>query len=315
MATTPAAPQAHQKDSFVLSFLIGGVSAAISKTLAAPIELIKLRIQNMDEMLKNGTLDKKYNGIADCFRRVIAEEGFNSLWKGNLANVLRYFPTQALNFAFKDFYKTKLSRDKKKHGYFQFVMGNIASGGAAGATSLAFVYSLDYARTRLANDMKSSKKGAAEKQFNGLIDVYKKTMATDGVAGLYRGFTISAVGIVIYRGLYFGIYDSVKAILPRSIQDNFLVSFGLGFFVTNAAGFASYPIDTIRRRMMMTSGQAVKYNGSIDCAKQIVKNEGVKSLFKGAGANILRAVAGAGVLSLNDWLQLKVFGKKFGGGD
>ena len=159
MATTPAAPQAHQKDSFVLSFLIGGVSAAISKTLAAPIELIKLRIQNMDEMLKNGTLDKKYNGIADCFRRVIAEEGFNSLWKGNLANVLRYFPTQALNFAFKDFYKTKFSRDKKKHGYFQFVMGNIASGGAAGATSLAFVYSLDYARTRLANDMKSSKKG------------------------------------------------------------------------------------------------------------------------------------------------------------
>jgi len=315
MATTPAAPQAHQKDSFVLSFLIGGVSAAISKTLAAPIELIKLRIQNMDEMLKNGTLDKKYNGIADCFRRVIAEEGFNSLWKGNLANVLRYFPTQALNFAFKDFYKTKLSRDKKKHGYFQFVMGNIASGGAAGATSLAFVYSLDYARTRLANDMKSSKKGGAEKQFNGLIDVYKKTMATDGVAGLYRGFTISAVGIVIYRGLYFGIYDSVKAILPRSIQDNFLVSFGLGFFVTNAAGFASYPIDTIRRRMMMTSGQAVKYNGSIDCARQIVKNEGVKSLFKGAGANILRAVAGAGVLSLNDWLQLKVFGKKFGGGD
>lgn len=314
MATTPAAPKAKQQDSFFISFMMGGVSAAISKTLAAPIELIKLRIQNMDEMVKNGTLDKKYNGIADCFRRVIAEEGFNSLWKGNLANVLRYFPTQALNFAFKDYYKKLFSKDKKKHGYFQFVMGNIASGGAAGATSLAFVYSLDYARTRLANDMKSSKKGG-EKQFNGLVDVYKKTLATDGIQGLYRGFNISCIGIIIYRGLYFGIYDSVKAVLPSSIQDSFIVSFGLGFFVTNAAGFASYPIDTIRRRMMMTSGQAVKYKGSLDCGKQIVKNEGVKSLFKGAGANILRAVAGAGVLSLNDWLQLKVFGKKFGGGE
>jgi len=314
MATTPAAPKV-QKDSFLISFMMGGVSAAISKTLAAPIELIKLRIQNMDEMLKHGTLDTKYNGIADCFRRIVAEEGFKSLWKGNLANVLRYFPTQALNFAFKDYYKKIFSRDKKNHGYFQFVMGNIASGGAAGATSLTFVYSLDYARTRLANDMKSSKKGAAEKQFNGLIDVYKKTYASDGIQGLYRGFNISAVGIIIYRGLYFGIYDSVKAILPRNIQDSFLISFGLGFFVTNAAGFASYPIDTIRRRMMMTSGQAVKYKGSLDCGRQIVKNEGVKSLFKGAGANILRAVAGAGVLSLNDWLQLKVFGKKFGGGD
>jgi solute carrier family 25 (adenine nucleotide translocator) protein 4/5/6/31 len=314
MVTTPAAPKVQQ-DSFLISFMMGGVSAAISKTLAAPIELIKLRIQNMDEMLKHGTLDTKYNGIADCFRRIVAEEGFKSLWKGNLANVLRYFPTQALNFAFKDYYKKIFSRDKKKHGYFQFVMGNIASGGAAGATSLTFVYSLDYARTRLANDMKSSKKGGAEKQFNGLIDVYRKTYASDGIQGLYRGFNISAVGIIIYRGLYFGIYDSVKAILPRNIQDSFLISFGLGFFVTNAAGFASYPIDTIRRRMMMTSGQAVKYKGSLDCGRQIVKNEGVKSLFKGAGANILRAVAGAGVLSLNDWLQLKVFGKKFGGGD
>jgi len=91
--------------------------------------------------------------------------------------------------------------------------GNMASGGAAGATSLAFVYSLDYARTRLANDAKSAKKGGGDRQFNGLVDVYRKTMATDGVAGLYRGFTISCVGIIVYRGLYFGMYDSLKPVL------------------------------------------------------------------------------------------------------
>lgn len=73
--------------------------------------------------------------------------------------------------------------------------GNLASGGAAGATSLLFVYSLDYARTRLANDAKSVKKGgSSERQFNGLVDVYKKTIASDGVAGLYRGFLPSVVG-------------------------------------------------------------------------------------------------------------------------
>lgn len=56
------------------------------------------------------------------------------------------------------------------------MVGNLASGGAAGATSLLFVYSLDYARTRLANDNKSAKKGSSgERQFNGLLDVYKKT--------------------------------------------------------------------------------------------------------------------------------------------
>jgi len=37
---------------------------------------------------------------------------------------------------------------------------------------------------------------------------------------------------------------------------------------------------------------------------QVVRNEGVKSLFKGAGANILRAVAGAGVLSGYDQMQV-----------
>ena len=90
--------------------------------------------------------------------------------------------------------------------------GNMASGGAAGASSLAFVYSLDYARTRLANDNKSAKKGGS-RQYSGLVDVYKQTLKSDGVAGLYRGFTISCVGIIVYRGLYFGMYDSLKPVV------------------------------------------------------------------------------------------------------
>ena len=66
----------------------------------------------------------------------------------------------------------------------------------AGTCSLLFVYSLDYARTRLANDAKGK---GGERQFNGLIDVYTKTLKSDGIQGLYRGFAISAVGIFIYR--------------------------------------------------------------------------------------------------------------------
>eukprot|EP00494_Astrolonche_serrata_P000020 UN00020 len=78
--------------------------------------------------------------------------------------------------------------------------------------SLMFVYSLDYARTRLANDAKSGKKGG-ERQFNGLVDVYKKTLASDGFAGLYRGFVISCAGIIVYRDCYFGFYDTLKPML------------------------------------------------------------------------------------------------------
>ncbi|KAI4136645.1 MAG: hypothetical protein L6R39_007683 [Caloplaca ligustica] len=299
---------------FVVDFLMGGVSAAVSKTAAAPIERVKLLIQNQSEMMKAGRLDRKYDGIIECFTRTIKNEGTASLWRGNTANVIRYFPTQALNFAFRDTYKSMFAYKKERDGYAKWMMGNLASGGAAGATSLLFVYSLDYARTRLANDAKSAKVGG-ERQFNGLVDVYKKTLASDGVLGLYRGFGPSVAGIVVYRGLYFGMYDSIKPVLlTGSLEGSFLASFLLGWTVTTGAGIASYPLDTVRRRMMMTSGEAVKYKSSLDAARQIVANEGVRSLFKGAGANILRGVAGAGVLSIYDQVQLLMFGKAFKGG-
>ncbi|XP_073270480.1 ADP,ATP carrier protein, mitochondrial [Primulina huaijiensis] len=309
------APSEKGVAGFAIDFLMGGVSAAVSKTAAAPIERVKLLIQNQDEMIKSGRLSEPYKGIGDCFKRTMQDEGVISLWRGNTANVIRYFPTQALNFAFKDYFKRLFNFKKDRDGYWKWFAGNLASGGAAGASSLLFVYSLDYARTRLANDAKAAKKGGGDRQFNGLVDVYRKTLQSDGIAGLYRGFNISCVGIIVYRGLYFGMYDSLKPVLlTGSLQDSFFASFALGWLITNGAGLASYPIDTVRRRMMMTSGEAVKYKSSMDAFTQILKNEGAKSLFKGAGANILRAVAGAGVLAGYDKLQVIVFGKKYGSG-
>jgi len=196
----------------------------------------------------------------------------------------------------------KLFTEKKTDTYGIKFGKNVMSGGAAGALSLGFVYSLDFARTRLANDVKSAKKGATqERQYKGLLDVYKQTLKSDGVAGLYRGFVISCVGIIVYRGFYFGLYDTVKPMIDPNA--GFFVSFGLGYLVTVSAGLASYPIDTIRRRMMMKSGEAVKYKGSVDCTLQILKHEGFFSFFKGAGANILRGMAGAGTLAGFDLFQ------------
>jgi len=281
----------------VENFVLSGCAAVISKTVSAPIERVKLMIQNQDEMIKAGRLQIPYKGPIDCFQRVVREEGVRYLWRGNVANCIRYFPTQALNFMFKERIKL-MFKTSKTDTYMQSFGKNVFSGGAAGALSLLFVYSLDYARTRLANDAKVSKKGGpvgGERQFNGLFDVYRKTIQSDGVTGLYRGFVISCVGIVVYRGFYFGLYDTVKPLLDP--KGGFLVSLIIGYGVTVTAGLLSYPVDTVRRRMMMTSGQAVKYKGSIDCAAKIIKNEGFMSLMKGAGANILRGMAGAGTLA------------------
>ncbi|KAL4474828.1 hypothetical protein ABPG74_001524 [Tetrahymena malaccensis] len=293
--------QNQQFYDFFIDFMTGGISASISKTIASPIEVVKMRIQLMDEMVKQGKLDKAYSSIYDCTKQIYQKEGIAGFWKGNYTNIVRYFPTQAFNFAFKDKFKKMFNKNKERDGYYQWLAANMASGGLAGSASLAITYSLDYARTKLTNDTKNPKNGS--KQYSGLIDVYKQTLKTDGFVGLYRGFVISCLGIVIYRGLYFGLYDTIKPMLPEKYKNDFKSNFALGWVVTILAGLSSYPIDTIRRRMMMTSGTKVKYNGSLDCARQIYQNEGMKSFFKGAGANVVRGIASAGAISGYDYIQ------------
>jgi len=171
---------------------------------------------------------------------------------------------------------------------------NTISGGLAGCGSLLFVYSLDYSRTRLGNDTVDPITG--KHKYQGLRDVYIQTYKSDGIPGLYRGFCFSCVGIFVYRGLFFGLYDTLKPIIMRN-DNSFLKSFALGYIVTVIAELLSYPNDTVRRRMMMTSGENEKYKGGIDCMIKIIQNEGPKSLMKGCIANILRGFSAAGVLA------------------
>ena len=139
-------------------------------------------------------------------QRIVKEQGVTALWRSNMANVIRYFPTQALNFAFKDWFKKRLNPYDRKAEPFKFFIGNCLSGGAAGATSLCFVYPLDFARTRLAADV--GKKGARE--FNGLIDCITKVAGAEGPQALYKGFVMGVTGIAMYRASYFGLFDTGK---------------------------------------------------------------------------------------------------------
>ncbi|XP_051257018.1 ADP/ATP translocase 2 [Dicentrarchus labrax] len=289
--------------SFAKDFLAGGISAAISKTAVAPIERVKLLLQ-VQHASKQITADMQYKGIMDCVVRIPKEQGFLSFWRGNLANVIRYFPTQALNFAFKDKYKKVfLDGVDKRTQFWRYFAGNLASGGAAGATSLCFVYPLDFARTRLAADVG---KAGATREFNGLGDCLVKIFRSDGLKGLYQGFNVSVQGIIIYRAAYFGIYDTAKGMLPDPKNTSILVSWMIAQSVTAVAGLTSYPFDTVRRRMMMQSGRKgadIMYSGTIDCWRKIARDEGGKAFFKGAWSNVLRGMGGAFVLVLYDELK------------
>lgn len=194
-------PGEHNTASKILKdFVLGGTSGAIAKTLAAPIERVKLLLQTQEN---NPRLkDRPYTGIVDCFQRCVKEEGFLSLWRGNWANVLRYFPTQAINFSTKDAlnraFLKGVNPNTEKAKYF---LMSLLSGGLAGSFSLIFVYPLDFARTRLGADIG---KAANERQFTGLFDCCKKILAKDGIVGLYNGFFVSVLGIFTYRAFYFG---------------------------------------------------------------------------------------------------------------
>jgi solute carrier family 25 (adenine nucleotide translocator) protein 4/5/6/31 len=286
---------------FLFDFATGGISAAVSKTAVAPIERVKLLLQVQHVQTSIAEADR-YKGIIDCFTRVPKEQGFASFWRGNMANVIRYFPTQALNFAFKDTYKQLFLKDvDKRKSPGRFFLGNLASGGAAGATSLCFVYPLDFARTRLAVDVG---KGAT-REFNGLADCLIKSVKSDGPIGIYRGFFVSVQGIIIYRAAYFGGFDTIKALVSNDPKNmNFFVTWGIAQCVTVVSGVLSYPWDTVRRRMMMQSGRKeVLYTDTMDCAKKILKNEGPSAFFKGALSNVFRGTGGALVLTMYDEIQ------------
>jgi len=185
---------------FMVSFLAGGVSGTIAKTCTAPIERVKLLMQTQDANPRviNGEV-ARYTGIIDCFKRVSTEQGISAFWRGNLTNVIRYFPTQAFNFAFKDSIKARFPKADKRTDFGKFFAINVVSGGMAGAGSLLLVYPLDYARTRLASDV-----GTGKQIFRGLKDCISQTVRKGGIRGLYNGVGVSIVGIIPYRGTYFG---------------------------------------------------------------------------------------------------------------
>merc|ERR1711939_149151 len=192
--TRSTMPKGSMTD-FLIDFAAGGVSGAISKTLTAPIERVKLVIQTQDAnpKIKSGEVPR-YTGIGNCFTRIYNEQGMGAFWRGNGTNIIRYFPTQAFNLAFKDTIKATFPKYNNKADFWKFFAVQLASGGFAGAASLSIVYPLDYARTRLASDV-----GTGKKQFEGLMDCLKKTAAgPQGPIGLYNGFGPSVAGIVAY---------------------------------------------------------------------------------------------------------------------
>jgi solute carrier family 25 (adenine nucleotide translocator) protein 4/5/6/31 len=281
--------------AWLKDFMIGGITGGITKTATAPIERVKLLIQTQDAnpLIRSGEV-ARYTGMMNCFTRVSSEQGFASFWNGNTANVIRYFPQQAFNLSFKDTIKKMFPKYNPKTEFAKFFGVNLASAGLGAAGSLTICYPLDFARTRLASDV-----GTSQRTFNGIVDCLQKTAKTQGVMAIYNGFGASVAGIVVYRGLQLGLFDTIMGLNPYQ-KDLGVKGFVSGFIAAQTAGIAArpfnYPFDTVRRRLQMESNIPVEqrvYKGTIHCAMTIVKEEGVTALYKGLVADIVRGAFAA----------------------
>jgi len=284
-----------------INLAAGGVAGAFSKTLTAPMEKVKLAIQNQDSNPKiiSGEM-KRYSGMGDCYARHIKELGVPSLWRGNVANCIRYVPTAAFNLMFKDNIKRLFPKYNKNTDFGKFAASQVASGAAAGGITNTLVYPLIYVRTVLGADI------GKVKQFNGMGDALMKTAKQGGVLSLYNGLMASSAGIVVYRGAQFGLQDILKSFNPY--QKDFTVvglvsKFTVAQVAVSASGICAYPFDTMQRRLQIEASKPADqkmYNGMRDCFSKILAKEGAKGFYKGALANVMRGTGAALVLVIYD---------------
>ncbi|CAH1100950.1 unnamed protein product [Psylliodes chrysocephalus] len=279
-------------------FLIAGSSSALIMVTVAPIARVKLLLQ-LQATHTHIPKERLYKGIIDACLRIPKEDGVLGFWRGNTANTIRSFFNAAFNFTFKNVYHDMfVTGVDKNSSFFRYFVANLAAGGAAGATATCLLYPLDYLATRMASDITEGR------QYHGLADCFLKTLHSDGPQGLYRGFFTSINGIIIYRSVYFGLYDTAKEKIP---QNSFWAAFFTAQIATSAAAMLAYPFDTVRRRMMMQSCRLesnIMYFSSMHCWIKIARTEGPMAFYKGAFCNTLLSTGAALLLVVYDRVRV-----------
>lgn len=291
--------------SFWTDLALGGVSGAIVKTAMAPLERVKILMQTQDSNARiiSGEL-KRYTGMIDCFKRVGAEQGLKSFWRGNLVNCIRYAPQQGSALAFNDLIKDSFPKFDPVTQYWEDFASKLLAGGCAGALSNLVCYPFDYARTRLASDVQAGKG-----QFNGIRDCIMTTVKKGGIGGLYQGAGVTVAGAFVYRAGQLGLFAQIMDMNPYRDDTGpvgVVAAFGIASIARTLTVPFNYPFDTVRRRMMLESEKAVAgrlYKGGIDCFMKVMATEGLPGMYKGLGPELIRGIGGPLVVTAYDRIK------------
>jgi len=297
----------------------GAAAGAFAKTAVAPIERIKLLLQLQGSLAKRTMSKVAYSGNAKQVAwKVYADQGILAFWRGNTPNVLRQGGAAGLNFLFMDWYKLSIApvmtwsltlpsnRSPSKRKKRRALLSSFLSGGLAGGTVTTVLYPAEFLRTRLAMDVGHCINTRLYPR--GMRDVFLSTIRYDGLKGLYQGYGIALGGVVIYRALHLGGYDALKTEIQYRRGYDFTFKdadipkltlgerFAAAQIVSILAGTICYPIDSVRRRLMMQAGQPLGerlYRNSIHAFWRIQMEEGFRGFYLGIGPNLIRSVGGA----------------------
>jgi len=291
-------PKQSKLMGLLSDLVLGGSIGAVSKTVMAPVERVKLLMQTQDSNpdVLSGKV-KRYSSIGDCFSRVSKEQGFKAFWRGNLVNCLRYAPQQGSALAFNDLINNMFPAYDTRTEFYKSLASKLTSGGLAGAIANTICYPFDFARTRLASDLAT---GAPK--FKGIWDCIATTTRQQGLTGLYTGWTVTCMGAFVYRAGQLGLFKQIQDLNPYQKDKGTLGAVSSFVSVTIARSAVmpfNYPFDTVRRRMMLQSEKSVAertYKGSWDCFKQVLAKEGTKGMYKGMVPELFRGVGGSVVV-------------------
>jgi len=277
-----------------IRLLLAGASAgAVTKTSVAPLERVKILFQIQDMHLKTASGLPKYTGISQTLRTIFKEEGVVGLYRGNAANCVRIIPVYALKFTFNDTYKNLVRRpgqDVKDLSFGQMM----TAGCFAGLCQTVITYPLEVVRTRL-----SLSSAMGGNQYTGIYQCALTTVRQEGKFALYKGIVPTLATAVPYVGMQMSLYDVFKSKMPKTPDGRTSVQWTLlaGACAGMCAQTAMYPGDVVRRHLQTDGlgGKAQIYKGTLDCIKQIMLKQGVRGLYFGLPANMVKCLPEAGI--------------------
>jgi len=164
---------------------------------------------------------------------------------------------------------------------------DVFSGLLGGVAQVAAGHPLDTIKVRLQTQVIVPGEKPA---FDGMVDCAKKTLAAEGVKGLYKGCASPLAGAMIINAVLFSSYGQAQQLLAKGkkTEEISLATLSLaGSMAGFTAALIEAPFDLLKIKMQAQVGEG-QYRGVVDCARQIVARHGITAMTQGLGATIAR---------------------------